>query len=81
MPNFAATKIKTASISELGMQLFQFESYKKGIVLSTIFNILNKGLVFLSSLVVAFYFGTQLKTDIFFSRTTLSFSSLAFFQA
>ena len=64
--NFAATKIQTASISELGMQLFQFESYKKGIVLSTIFNILNKGLVFLSSLVVAYYFGAQLKMDIYF---------------
>src|SRR6185436_17107981 len=48
------------------MKIFQFESYKKGIILSTIFNILNKGMVFLSSLVVAFYFGTQLKTDFFF---------------
>ena len=48
------------------MKLFQFESYKKGIVLSTIFNILNKGLVFLSSLIVAYYFGAQLRMDIYF---------------
>lgn len=42
------------------------ESYKKGIVLSTIFNILNKGLVFVNSLIIAYFFGTQLKTDIYF---------------
>ena len=48
------------------MKLLQFESYKKGIVLSTVFNILHKGLVFVSSLVVAYFFGTQLKMDIYF---------------
>lgn len=42
------------------------ESYKKGIVLSTIFNIVNKGLVFLNSLLVAYYFGTRLQTDVYF---------------
>jgi putative peptidoglycan lipid II flippase len=42
------------------------ESYKKGIVLSTIFNIFNKALVFLNSLVIAYYFGTQLKVDLYF---------------
>jgi len=48
------------------MKLLQFESYKKGIVLSTVFNILNKGLVFVSSLVVAYFFGAQLKMDVYF---------------
>jgi putative peptidoglycan lipid II flippase len=42
------------------------ESYKRGIVVSTFFNIANKGLVFLNSIIVAFYFGTQIKTDIYF---------------
>jgi putative peptidoglycan lipid II flippase len=46
--------------------LLKVESYRKGIVLSTGFNILNKGLVFCNSLIVAFYFGTQLKTDVYF---------------
>ena len=42
------------------------ESYKKGIVLSTTFNFISKGLVFLNSLLIAFYFGAQIKTDIYF---------------
>jgi putative peptidoglycan lipid II flippase len=46
--------------------LLKVESYRKGIVLSTGFNILNKGLVFCNSLIVAYYFGTQLSTDIYF---------------
>ncbi|HZK64014.1 MAG TPA: lipid II flippase MurJ [Puia sp.] len=46
--------------------MLKVESYRKGIVLSTGFNILNKGLVFCNSLIVAYYFGTQLKTDIYF---------------
>jgi putative peptidoglycan lipid II flippase len=46
--------------------LLRVESYKKGIVLSTLFNIVNKALVFVNSLVIAFYFGTQLKVDLYF---------------
>jgi putative peptidoglycan lipid II flippase len=42
------------------------ESYKKGIFLSTVFNIFNKGLVFCNSLIIAYFFGTQLKMDIYF---------------
>ncbi|HEV2481833.1 MAG TPA: lipid II flippase MurJ [Puia sp.] len=42
------------------------ESYKRGIILSTVFNVFNKGLVFANSLVVAYFFGTQLNTDIYF---------------
>lgn len=46
--------------------MLKVESYRKGIVLSTVFNILNKGLVFCNSLIIAFYFGAQLKMDIYF---------------
>jgi peptidoglycan biosynthesis protein MviN/MurJ (putative lipid II flippase) len=46
--------------------LLKVESYRKGIVLSSIFNLFYKGLVFINSLLIAFYFGTQLKMDIYF---------------
>jgi len=46
--------------------LLKVESYRKGIVLSTGFNILNKGLVFCNSLIIAYFFGAQLKMDIYF---------------
>ncbi len=48
------------------MKFLKVESYKKGIVLSTVFNFFNKGLVFINSLVVTFYFGVHAQTDIFF---------------
>ncbi|MBA2250693.1 MAG: polysaccharide biosynthesis C-terminal domain-containing protein [Chitinophagaceae bacterium] len=46
--------------------MLKVESYKKGIVLSTGFNILNKGLVFLNGLMVAYFFGVTHSTDFFF---------------
>jgi len=46
--------------------LLKVESYRKGIVLSTVFNVINKGLVFLNSLAIAYYFGTQVKVDLYF---------------
>lgn len=46
--------------------MLKIESYRKGIVLSTLFNVFNKGLVFLNSLLIAFYFGTAAKMDIYF---------------
>jgi peptidoglycan biosynthesis protein MviN/MurJ (putative lipid II flippase) len=46
--------------------LLKVESYRKGIVQSTLFNVINKGFVFLNSLAIAFYFGTQLKVDLYF---------------
>ncbi|HUQ64961.1 MAG TPA: lipid II flippase MurJ, partial [Flavitalea sp.] len=46
--------------------MFKIESYKRGIVLSTVFNVFNKGLVFLNGIVVAYYFGASEGTDIFF---------------
>jgi putative peptidoglycan lipid II flippase len=44
----------------------RIESYRRGIIFSTFFNVINKGFVFLNSLVIAFYFGTQIKVDIYF---------------
>ena len=46
--------------------LFKIESYKRGIILSTLFNVFNKGLVFLNALVVAYFFGSGEGTDLFF---------------
>jgi putative peptidoglycan lipid II flippase len=46
--------------------LLKVESYRKGIVLSTFFNIVNKVFVFLNSLAIAYFFGTQLKVDLYF---------------
>ena len=46
--------------------MLRVESYKKGIVFSTFFNILNKGLVFCNGLLVAYFFGVYESTDLFF---------------
>lgn len=46
--------------------MLRVESYRKGIVLSTVFNTLNKAFVFFNSLAIAYYFGTQLKVDLYF---------------
>jgi peptidoglycan biosynthesis protein MviN/MurJ (putative lipid II flippase) len=48
------------------MGIFRSESYKKGIILSTGFNLFAKLIAFANSIVIAFYFGTQSKTDIYF---------------
>lgn len=48
------------------MSILKTESYRRGILYSTLLNIISKGLVFVNSLVVAYFFGTQLKTDIYF---------------
>jgi putative peptidoglycan lipid II flippase len=42
------------------------ESYKRGTALSVLFNILSKGILFLLTIIVARYFGTNIKTDIYF---------------
>jgi putative peptidoglycan lipid II flippase len=46
--------------------LLKVESYKKGIVLSTSFNILNKAIVFLNGILIAYFFGVQSGTDLVF---------------
>ena len=48
------------------MNFLRIESFKRGIVVSTIFNLLAKGLLFLVSLLVAFYFGSTNQTDVYF---------------
>lgn len=46
--------------------MIKIESYKRGIILSTVFNIFNKGLVFLNGIVVAYFFNATERTDIYF---------------
>jgi putative peptidoglycan lipid II flippase len=48
------------------MGIVNVESYKRGIILSTVLNVFNKGLTFLGSITIAYYFGSQTTTDIFF---------------
>jgi len=44
----------------------RIESYKKGIFFSSAFHIVARLFTFLSSLLIAYYFGTQSKTDVYF---------------
>ena len=46
--------------------MLKTESYKKGIVVSTILNVFGKGIGFLNTLIIAFYFGASSGTDIYF---------------
>ena len=46
--------------------MIKSESYKKGVVVSTLLNVFAKGIVFLNSLIIAFYFGANTGTDIYF---------------
>ena len=46
--------------------MLKSESYKKGIIQSTGLNVIAKGIGFLNSLLLAFYFGTNASTDIYF---------------
>jgi putative peptidoglycan lipid II flippase len=46
--------------------LFKVESYKKGIIVSTVFNIFNKAVVFLNGILIAYFFGLQTGTDLVF---------------
>lgn len=48
------------------ISVLKTESFKKGIALSTALNVLSKGLTFFTTLLIAFYFGTSLETDIYF---------------
>lgn len=48
------------------MSILKIESYQKGIAISSFFNIIAKIILFLNSIVIAYYFGTQTKTDIYF---------------
>ncbi|MEP7254887.1 MAG: lipid II flippase MurJ [Ferruginibacter sp.] len=46
--------------------LIKSESYRKGTVLSVLFNMLSKGILFLMTIIIARYFGSNIKTDIYF---------------
>lgn len=46
--------------------IIKAESYKRGMVLSVIFNIISKGILFLLTIIIARYFGSDIKTDIYF---------------
>ena len=46
--------------------LIRSESYKRGTALSVLFNILSKGILFLMTIIIARYFGSNIKTDIYF---------------
>lgn len=48
------------------ISLFRTESYQKGIVLSTSFNFLSKGILLFNNILIAYYFGTQERTDLYF---------------
>ena len=46
--------------------MLKVESYKQGIVFSTVFNIFNKAIVFANGLLIAYFFGVQSGTDLVF---------------
>ncbi len=48
------------------LRLIRSESYKRGTVLSVLFNIVSKGILFLLTIIIARYFGSSIKTDIYF---------------
>jgi len=54
--------------------MLKTESYKKGIVISTGLNVIVKAILFLNSIVIAYYFGTSIDTDLYFYIfSTISF--------
>jgi putative peptidoglycan lipid II flippase len=48
------------------LRLINEESYKRGTALSVLFNIISKGILFLLTIIIARYFGSNIKTDIYF---------------
>jgi putative peptidoglycan lipid II flippase len=46
--------------------MLKTESYKRGIVLSTGLNIIVKAILFFNTIVIAYYFGTSIDTDLYF---------------
>lgn len=57
--------------------LIKRESYTRGMALSVFFNIVSKGILFLLTIIIARYFGSDIKTDIYFFvfATMVLFSS------
>jgi putative peptidoglycan lipid II flippase len=55
----------------------KIESFRKGMILSSAFNFIAKLLLFFQSVVIAYYFGTQTKTDVFFyCYTTIALAAV-----
>ena len=48
------------------LRLIKAESYTRGMVLSVLFNIISKGILFLLTVIIARNFGSDIKTDIYF---------------
>ena len=48
------------------MAIFKSESYKKGIIYSSCFNVAGKSVAFLQQWLIGYYFGTQSEVDVFF---------------
>lgn len=48
------------------MSFLRTETYRKGIILSTSFNFLSKLITFGNNIAIAYFFGTQFKTDVYF---------------
>lgn len=58
------------------MRLIKAETYTRGMALSVLFNIISKGILFLLTVIIARYFGSNIKTDIYF----FVFSSMILFS-
>ena len=59
------------------LRLIKAESYKRGMAFSVLFNIISKGILFLLTIIIARYFGSDIKTDIYF----FVFTSMILFSA
>ncbi len=58
-------------------RLIKSESYTRGTALSVLFNIISKGILFLLTIIIARYFGSNVKTDIYF----FVFASMVLFSS
>ena len=47
-------------------RLKKTESFNRGMILSVLFNIIAKGILFLLTVLIAFFFGSDIRTDIYF---------------
>lgn len=66
-------------MSKISKEIIKKKSYERGIIVSTVLNILAKLIVFLNTIVITYYFGTQIETDIYYYViivTTLICSSI-----
>ncbi len=59
------------------LRFIKAESYTRGMALSVLFNIISKGILFILTIIIARYFGSDIKTDIYFFvfGTMILFSS------